>query len=128
MSAALESAIKIQEISYIHAQAFSGSELKHGPIALITEDSLCIAFVPEDETKKDIMSNILELKARGAKILAVGKENDDTFDYFIQVPDSGTATHILSLIPVQLLAYYLGVLRGLDPDMPRNLAKSVTVK
>lgn len=125
---ALESAIKIQEVSYVHAEGFAAGELKHGPIALIEHGTPCIALVGNDEMKTDMLSNIMELKARGAYIIAVSPEPHASFDEWIKVPDVGAAQPIVSIIPVQILAYYLAVLRGKDPDMPRNLAKSVTVK
>lgn len=125
---ALESAIKIQEVSYIHAEGFAGSELKHGPIALIEEGTPCIALVGNDEVAPDIISNTIELKARGAKTIGVAPENNDAFDIWIKVPDAGAAQAIVNIIPIQVLSYFLAVQRGKDPDMPRNLAKSVTVK
>ncbi|MBU2213191.1 glutamine--fructose-6-phosphate transaminase (isomerizing) [Patescibacteria group bacterium] len=125
---ALESAIKIQEVSYVHAEGFAGGELKHGPIALIEEGTPCIALVGNDEVKTDIISNAIELKARGGFIIGVSPENSEAFDVWIKVPDAGTAQALVNIIPVQALAYFLAVKRGKDPDMPRNLAKSVTVK
>jgi glutamine---fructose-6-phosphate transaminase (isomerizing) len=125
---ALEAAIKIQECSYVNAQGFAGGELKHGPIALITEGTPCISLVANDEVKKDIISNTFELKARGAHIIGIAPERNEVFNQFIRVPDCGVASPIVNFIPVQVLAYYLSTLRGLNPDMPRNLAKSVTVK
>ncbi|MBI5412324.1 SIS domain-containing protein [Candidatus Peregrinibacteria bacterium] len=125
---ALESAIKIQEVSYIHAEGFAAGELKHGPIALVSHGTPCIAFVANDEVREDVLSNTMELKARGAYIIGVSPERHDVFDEWIHVPDVGVASPLVNIIPIQLLAYYLSVLRGLDPDMPRNLAKSVTVK
>lgn len=125
---ALESAIKIQEVSYVHAEGFAAGELKHGPIALIEERTPCIALIGNDEFTSDILSNIMELKARGAMIIAVSPVRHDMFDLWIKVPDAGAAQPIVNIIPMQILAYLLAVLRGKDPDMPRNLAKSVTVK
>lgn len=125
---ALEAAIKIQEVSYVHAEGFAGGELKHGPIALISEGTPCIALFANDEVKKDMLSNTIELKARGAYIIGIGPEKFDVFDEWIKVPDCLHASPIANLIPVQILAYYLATLRGCNPDMPRNLAKSVTVK
>ena len=125
---ALEAAIKIQEVSYIHAEGFPGGELKHGPIALIEKGTPCIALVPNDETKRDMESNATELKSRGAFIIGIAPENNKIFDEWIRVPDLGVASPIANIIPIQLLAYHLAVLRGNDPDKPRNLAKSVTVK
>jgi glucosamine--fructose-6-phosphate aminotransferase (isomerizing) len=125
---ALESAIKVQEVSYIHAEGFAGGELKHGPIALIEEGTPCLALIGNDEVKSDIISNAQELKARGGLIIGVAPERHDVFDLWIKVPDADTAQALVSIIPVQVLAYFLAVKRGKDPDMPRNLAKSVTVK
>jgi len=125
---ALESAIKIQEVSYVHAEGFAGGELKHGPIALIEEGTPCIALVGDDEVKNDIISNAIELKARGGFIIGIAPENNESFDVWIRVPEAGTAQALVNIIPVQALAYFLAVIRGKDPDMPRNLAKSVTVK
>ena len=123
-----EAAIKIQEVSYIHAEGFPGGELKHGPIALIQKGTPCIALIPNDETKRDMESNTTELKSRGAYIIGISPIHSPLFDEWIQVPDLGVASPIANIIPIQLLAYHLAVLRGNDPDKPRNLAKSVTVK
>ena len=125
---ALEAAIKIQEVSYVHAEGFAAGELKHGPIALVTEGTPCISLIANDEVKQDVISNTMELKARGAHIIGISPEKQDVFDDWIKVPDVGIASPLVNIIPIQLLAYNLAVLRGLDPDMPRNLAKSVTVK
>jgi len=125
---ALESAIKIQEESYIHAEGFAGGELKHGPIALISEGMPCIVLAPNDEYKQEVLSNAMEVKARGALIIGISPNNAELFDIWIKVPSAGNASPILNLIPLQILAYKLAVLRQNDPDMPRNLAKSVTVK
>lgn len=123
-----EAAIKIQEVSYIHAEGFPGGELKHGPIALIQKGTPVIALIANDETKRDMESNTTELKSRGAYIIGISPAHSPLFDEWIQVPDLGVASPIASIIPIQLLAYHLAVLRGNDPDKPRNLAKSVTVK
>jgi glucosamine--fructose-6-phosphate aminotransferase (isomerizing) len=125
---ALEAAIKIQEVSYIHAEGFAAGELKHGPIALITEGTPCISLIAEDEVKSDTINNTIELKSRGAHIIGISPNIHESFDHWIRVPDAGIASPIVNLIPIQLLAYYLSVHRGVNPDMPRNLAKSVTVK
>jgi glucosamine--fructose-6-phosphate aminotransferase (isomerizing) len=125
---ALESAIKLQEVSYIHAEGFAGGELKHGPIALITEGTPCIALVSNDDTKKATLSNATEVKARGGYIIGIGPEKEAVFDYWIRVPECFEASPIVNIIPVQMLAYHLALLRQNNPDMPRNLAKSVTVK
>jgi len=125
---ALEAALKVKEVSYIHAEGFAGGTLKHGPIALIEEGTPCIVFVPNDETRKEILSNAMEIKSRGGYIIGVSDEENDIFDYFIKVPDVGNASPITDIIPIQVLSYYLAILRGCNPDRPRNLAKSVTVK
>jgi len=126
---ALEAAIKIMEVSYINAQGFAGGELKHGPIALIEEGTPVIALVADDESKKEIISNAIEVKSRGAYVIGIAPENNDTFDYWIKTPKVNPATSsLVNLIPIQLLSYYLGLLRGHDVDCPRSLAKSVTVK
>lgn len=125
---ALEAAIKIQEVSYIHAEGFAGGELKHGPIALINKGTPCVSLIANDEVKKDIINNTIELKSRGARIIGIAPFLHECFDDWIRVPDAGIASPIVNLIPIQLLAYYLSLEKGLNPDMPRNLAKSVTVK
>ena len=125
---ALESAIKIQEVSYVHAEGFAGGELKHGPIALIEEGSPCIVLTGNDEALQDILSNAQELRARGAHIIGVGPRKFEVFHEWIKVPEAGNAQALLNIIPIQVLAYFLAVKRGKNPDMPRNLAKSVTVK
>ncbi len=125
---ALESAIKLQEVSYIHAEGFAGGELKHGPIALISRGTPCIVLVANDETRNDVVSNAIEIKARGGFIIGVAPQHEEVFDYWIRVPDVGNASPIVNIIPVQILAYQLSLLRKNNPDMPRNLAKSVTVK
>ncbi len=125
---AMEAAIKIQEVSYIHAEGFAAGELKHGPIALIEKGTPCIALMGNDEFTNDMLSNIMELKARGALIIGIAPKKHDVFDHWIKVPDAGAAQPIVNIIPIQILAYLLAIARGRDPDMPRNLAKSVTVK
>ena len=123
---ALESALKIKEVSYIHAEAFAGGELKHGPLALIEDGTPVIVFVAEENEKK-IISNVNEVKARGGYVIGVSAKRHEVFDYWIKVPECGDLNPIVQIIPMQILAYQLAVLRGLDPDKPRNLAKSVTV-
>lgn len=125
---ALEAALKIKEVSYIHAEGFAGGELKHGVIALIEEGTPCMVFAPNDETRADMLSGAMELKARGGYIIGVSPEYDEVFDYYLPVADVGDASPLVSVVPAQLLGYYLALARGLDPDKPRNLAKSVTVK
>ena len=125
---AQEGAIKLQETCYINALGLAGGELKHGPLALIEKGTPCIVFAPDDETKPEMISNAIEVKSRGGYIIGVSPTKNDTFDYWIKVPEAGNASPIANIIPIQMLAYRLAVLQGLNPDYPRNLAKSVTVK
>jgi len=125
---ALEIALKIKEVSYVHADGLPGGELKHGTLALIQNGTPCIVVVAENGDKEAILSNAQEIKARGGYIIGIAPEKSPVFDYFIRVPDAGDAAPIVSIIPGQMLAYHLAVLRGHNPDKPRNLAKSVTVK
>ncbi|MEK6816642.1 MAG: SIS domain-containing protein, partial [Nanoarchaeota archaeon] len=124
---ALEAALKIKEVSYIHAEGYAGGELKHGPIALIEKNTPCIVFASNDKNKYDIISNATEIKARGGYIIGVSPERNEVFDYWVFVPDAEELSPIINVIPAQLLAYYLALNKNLDPDKPRNLAKSVTV-
>jgi glutamine---fructose-6-phosphate transaminase (isomerizing) len=125
---ALEAALKIKEVSYIHAEGFAGGELKHGVIALIEQGTPCVVYAPCDETRSDMLSGAMELKARGAYLIGIGSQNDDVFDEFLPTPSVGDAAPIVNALPAQMLGYYAAVERGNDPDKPRNLAKSVTVK
>jgi len=124
---AMEAALKIKEVSYIHAEGFAGGQIKHGPIAMIENGTPCIVFV-SNENNSEILSNAQELKSRGAFIIGVSNKNHDVFDFWIKVIGPDKYSPILRTIPIQILSYYLAVLKGLDPDKPRNLAKSVTVK
>lgn len=125
---ASESALKIKEVSYLHAEAFAGGELKHGAIALIESGTPCLVFAPSDDTFSDIISNATEIKARGGYIIGLSSTPHPVFDYHLTIPDCGVGTVLPQLVAAQLLAYHLCLNRGLDPDKPRNLAKSVTVK
>ena len=125
---ALEAALKIKEVSYIHAEAFAGGELKHGVIALVTDGTPCLVFAPDDATRVDIISGATELRSRGAVIIGVGNRSDPVFDEFIPIAEAGCASPIVEALPGQLLGYFAALARGNDPDRPRNLAKSVTVK
>jgi glucosamine--fructose-6-phosphate aminotransferase (isomerizing) len=125
---ALEAALKIKEVSYIHTEGLAGGELKHGTIALIEKGTPCIVFAPNDETFESIISNATEIKSRGGVIIGVGSERASVFDHFIEVQDLEEASIIAQIVPAQLLAYYLALEKEHDPDKPRNLAKSVTVK
>jgi glucosamine--fructose-6-phosphate aminotransferase (isomerizing) len=126
--AALETSLKIKEISYIHAEGLAAGELKHGPLALVEKGTPCIAFLPNDETYGANLAGAMEMKARGGYIIGISNKPHEVFDYFIKVPDAGIATIIPNVIIAQLLAYHLTIAKHLDPDKPRNLAKSVTVK
>ncbi len=125
---ALEAALKIKEVSYIHTEGLAGGELKHGPIALISKDTPCIVFAPNDETYNSIISNATEIKARGGTIIGISFKNSSVFDHFIEVKDVNEGVYIVQVVVSQLLAYYIAIIKKLDPDKPRNLAKSVTVK
>lgn len=125
---ALEAALKIKEVSYIHAEAYAAGELKHGPIALIDKGTPAIVIAPNDETSTDMISSAHEIKARGGLIIGISPQDNPVFDIHLPVPDLKQATAIPMTIIAQLLAYNLAIARGLNPDKPRNLAKSVTVK
>ncbi|MDR2403545.1 MAG: glutamine--fructose-6-phosphate transaminase (isomerizing) [Spirochaetaceae bacterium] len=129
----LESALKLKEVSYTHSEAFAAGELKHGPIALVDESTLVVALCTQSSLFDKMDSNIKEVKARGAATAAITYEDVDYFDKTVdevfRIPHTlDSFTPILSVIPCQLYAYYCAVQRGLDPDKPRNLAKSVTVE
>ena len=130
---ALEGALKLKEISYIHAEGYPAAEMKHGPIALV-DDKLPVVFVAtKDKYYEKIVSNVQEIKARKGRVIAVATEGDEIIagmaDDVMYVPDADeTLAPLLSVIPLQLLSYYIGVAKGLDVDKPRNLAKSVTVE
>ncbi len=125
---ALEATLKIKETSYIHAEGFASGELKHGCIALIDKGTPVIVFVPNDETKSAILANAEEVKARGAFVIGVGVEKGEVFDYFFKVKDVGASSVLPHIVFAQFLGYFLATKLGLNPDKPRNLAKSVTVK
>lgn len=127
-AAALEATLKIKESSYIHAEGFAAGELKHGVIALIEKGTSCISIVPPDETKGAVLAGAMEVKARGGFIIGLSDKDNEIFDYFIKVPDAGLGSIIPNVAVIQTLSYYLTLLRRNDPDKPRNLAKSVTVK
>ena len=130
---ALEGALKLKEISYIHAEGYPAAEMKHGPIALIDEKMPVLFIVPHDQTYQKVLSNIQEVQARKGRIIILtdkkSKELEKLSDHIIEIPQSHSRVFpILATIPLQLLAYHLAVIRGGDVDMPRNLAKSVTVE
>jgi glucosamine--fructose-6-phosphate aminotransferase (isomerizing) len=130
---ALEGALKLKEISYIHAEGYPAAEMKHGPIALIDDNMPVVFIAPKDSTYDKIVSNIEEIRARKGRIIAIASENDTNIDrlvdYSIKIPDTiRMLMPILTVIPLQLLAYHIAVKKGLNVDQPRNLAKSVTVE
>lgn len=122
---AREASLKLKELSYIHSEAFPGGEFKHGTLSLIEEGVPVFAFLTDDESAT--LSNAIEAGSRGADLIGVGTERPDSFEYFIQVPEDENR-EILEIIPLQLLAYETSKLKGNNPDKPRNLAKSITVK
>jgi glucosamine--fructose-6-phosphate aminotransferase (isomerizing) len=130
---ALEGALKLKEISYIHAEGYPAAEMKHGPIALVDEQTPSVFLIPRGAVFEKVMSNLEEIKARGGPVIAVACEGDDEVAsvasdviYIPQVPEY--LQPLVAVVPLQLLAYHIAVLRGCDVDKPRNLAKSVTVE
>ncbi len=127
--AASEAALKLKEISYIHAEGLPAGELKHGTLALIEEGTPVVAICPNDYTFRETLGNAMEAKSRGAFIIGVSDKKDEAYDSWIEIPQVGSLFYpLVSIAPLHLLAYHLAVKRGKDPDKPRNLAKSVTVK
>ena len=125
----LEGALKIKELSYIHAEGMAAGELKHGPLALIDTNSIVIVLHPNDSTYGDTLSNIHTIKSRGAKIVGISNKKDALYDYHITIPTINESLYpLIEVIPLQLLAYHLSICNNANPDYPRNLAKSVTVK
>lgn len=125
---ALEAALKIKEITYIPTEGFAGGELKHGTIALIGKGTPVIVFAPNDETYESIISNAIQIKSRGGTIIGISNRKSSAFDDFIEIKDVKEGSYLAQVVVAQLLAYYMAVDLKLDPDKPRNLAKSVTVK
>ena len=130
---ALEGALKLKEISYIHAEGYPAAEMKHGPIALIDENMPVLFIAPHDSVFDKVVSNVQEVKARGGRVIAITTRDEDTLegklDYEFRIPETkDMLTPILASVPLQLLAYYIAVKRGANVDQPRNLAKSVTVE
>ncbi|AIH01831.1 glutamine--fructose-6-phosphate transaminase [Riemerella anatipestifer CH3] len=131
--AALEGALKLKEISYIHAEGYPAAEMKHGPIALIDENMPIVIIAPKNKHYDKVVSNVQEIKARKGKVLAVVTKGDEQVasmsDYVIEIPETSECfSPIIASVPLQLLAYYIAVYRGANVDQPRNLAKSVTVE
>ena len=127
-SNSLESCLKIKEVSYIHAEGYAGGDLKHGPIALIEKDVPVLIFSTPDSTDKEIVSNAMEVKARGAFVIGISCQNNSVYEEYLPVADLGDLTPIAAIVYAQVMAYYIALEKKLDPDKPRNLAKSVTVK
>ncbi len=126
---ATESALKLKELTYIHAEGIPGGELKHGPLALMDESVFVIILNPNDSTYQDTLTSARQIKARGAKIIGISDKQSDVYDYWIKVPEITESMYpLIEVIPIQLLAYYAALEKDTDPDYPRNLAKSVTVK
>ena len=130
---ALEGALKLKEISYIHAEGYPAGEMKHGPIALIDGNLPVVALAMKDHVYDKVVSNLEEVKARDGKVISITQAKDErlerTSDWIMEVPATLPLLQaILTIIPLQLLAYHIAVLRGCDVDQPRNLAKSVTVE
>ena len=130
---ALEGALKLKELSYIHAEGYPAGEMKHGPISLIDEDMPVVALMPKDNLYEKMLSNVNEVKARGGIVIAIATEGDEGIkeraDHVIYLPEASPDLNpILNAIPAQLIAYHVAVRRGCDVDQPRNLAKSVTVE
>src|SRR5262249_16213629 len=130
---ALEGALKLKEISYVHAEGYPAAEMKHGPIALVDEGTRCVFLIPRGAVFDKVMSNLEEIKARGGPVIAVATEEDeevatraDDVIYVPRVPEY--LQPLVAVVPLQLLAYHIALLRGCDVDKPRNLAKSVTVE
>lgn len=129
----MEGALKLKEISYMNAEGYAAGEMKHGPIALVDEDTPVIILAPQDRHYEKVLSNLEEIKARDGVVIAIGNEGDERLkklsDYMIEIPKrSELCTPILEAIPVQLIAYDIALKKGTDIDQPRNLAKSVTVE
>jgi glucosamine--fructose-6-phosphate aminotransferase (isomerizing) len=126
---ALEGALKIKEIAYIHAEGIAAGELKHGPLALIDKNTVMIVINPRDTTFNDTLSNAHEIKARGAIVIGISDKGNEVYDHFIEIPHVSDILYpMIEVIPLQIIAYYLALKKNVDPDYPRNLAKSVTVK
>jgi glucosamine--fructose-6-phosphate aminotransferase (isomerizing) len=130
---ALEGALKLKEISYVHAEGYAAGEMKHGPIALIDPAVPVVVLVPRDEHRDKSISNLQEAKARGGRIIAVATEGDEDVhglsDEVVEIPPADSEfLPFLTVLPLQLFAYYVADLKGTDVDQPRNLAKTVTVE
>ena len=126
---AKEAALKLKELSYIHAEGIAGGELKHGPLALMDSNVYVIIINPNDSTYNDTLNSAHEIKARGAKIIGISDKESDVYDHWVKIPSIDESLYpIIEIVPIQLLAYYSALEKETNPDYPRNLAKSVTVK
>ena len=126
---AKEGALKIKEITYVHAEGIAGGELKHGPLALMDSSAYVIIINPDDDSYVDNISSMHEIKARGAKVIGISNIHNPNYDYWVEIPTVSKEFYpLIEIIPLQLIAYYLALEKGVDPDFPKNLAKSVTVK
>jgi len=126
---AREAALKLKELSYIHAEGIAGGELKHGPLALMDSNVYVIIINPNDSTYNDTLNSAHEIKARGAKIIGISDKESDVYDHWVKIPSIDESLYpIIEIVPIQLLAYYSALEKETNPDYPRNLAKSVTVK
>ena len=126
---AKEAALKIKEITYVHSEGIAAGELKHGPLALMDESAYVLVINPDDDSYVDNISTVHEIKARNAKVIGVSNKPDANYDYWIPIPTVDPALYpLVEIVSLQLIAYYLAVEKGIDPDYPKNLAKSVTVK
>jgi glucosamine--fructose-6-phosphate aminotransferase (isomerizing) len=133
MPIAYEGALKLKEISYIHAEGYPAGEMKHGPIALIDENMPVVCLAPKDPWHEKMISQIQQAKARGGTVIAVATDGDELVkemvDHAVWVPETPwMLSPVVTVLPLQLLAYHIAAIRGLDVDQPRNLAKSVTVE
>jgi glutamine---fructose-6-phosphate transaminase (isomerizing) len=126
---ALEGALKIKELAYVHAEGIAAGELKHGPLALMDKNSIVVVINPPDATFNDTLSSAQEIKARGATVIGISDKRNEVYDYFMRIPKVQSPFFpFIEVIPLQILAYYLALRKNIDPDYPRNLAKSVTVR
>ncbi|MGI0062909.1 MAG: isomerizing glutamine--fructose-6-phosphate transaminase, partial [Nitrosotalea sp.] len=126
---ASEGSLKLKELTYIHAEGLPGGELKHGPLALMDSNSYVLIINPNDSTYNDTLTSAREIKARGAKIIGISDKPSDVYDYWIDIPSINESLYpLVEIVSIQLLAYYAAIDKDFDPDYPRNLAKSVTVK
>ena len=126
---ALEGSLKIKELAYVHAEGIAAGEIKHGPLALIERDTIVIVLNPSDETYNDVINSTNEIKARGAYIIGISDKNNEIYDVHIKLPEINKEFFpLIEIIPLQMIAYYLALQNNVNPDYPRNLAKSVTVR